>query len=62
MGAFGEVVRRHVDLVYGMRARRQMGEGGGAEDVTQGVFFLLADAEGRGGWGAGRGMGWRGGC
>src|ERR1035437_1889568 len=39
--AFGELVRRHVDLVFGA-ARRMLGrQGMHAEDVTQAVFLLL---------------------
>jgi RNA polymerase sigma factor (sigma-70 family) len=40
--AFAEVVRRYVRLVYG-RCARQLGDPHAAEDVTQGVFLVLAD-------------------
>src|SRR5579862_7912502 len=39
--AFERIVRRHVDMVFAA-AQRQMKDPAGAEDVTQGVFLLLA--------------------
>lgn len=39
--AFAELVKRHVDLVYGA-ARRQAGEDQMAQEITQKVFCLLA--------------------
>ena len=53
--AMDELVRRHVDFVYAT-ARRQLGDGHAAEDVTQAVFLLMArkapsiDAERLAGW------------
>lgn len=41
-GAFGELVRRHVDLVYGCALRRLAGDAHLAKDVTQLVFCDLA--------------------
>lgn len=40
--AFAEVVRRHVDLVYGAALRKLKGNRARAEDVTQEVFAALA--------------------
>ena len=40
--AFGELVRRYVDLVYSTALRHLAGESGLAEEVTQSVFLLLA--------------------
>ena len=40
--AFRELVRRHVDVVYGAARRMLGGPGQEAEDVTQAVFLLLA--------------------
>ena len=39
-GEMDERMRGYVDVVYGA-ARRQMGDGEGAEDVAQGVFLLM---------------------
>ena len=39
--AFGELVRRHVDIVYSA-ARRMIGEEQSARDITQAVFLALA--------------------
>ena len=39
--AFGEVVKRHLALVYGV-CLREIGDPQMAEDVTQGVFLVLA--------------------
>lgn len=40
-GAFREVVRKHVDLVFAT-ALRKVGEAGGAEEIAQNVFSALA--------------------
>lgn len=40
--AFAEVVRRHVDLVYGVALRQTRGNAGWAEEVAQAVFSDLA--------------------
>lgn len=40
--AFTEIVRRHVDLVYGAALRRTNGDAHLAADVTQDVFIALA--------------------
>lgn len=40
-GAFTELVRRYIDLVYSTALRRT-GQTQLAEDVTQNVFFLLS--------------------
>ena len=47
-GAFGELVRKHVDWVYGCARRMLNGRGlaGEAEDVTQAVFVLLSQKAG----------------
>jgi RNA polymerase sigma factor (sigma-70 family) len=54
--AFAELVGRHVGMVYGVARRMLGGPGREAEDVVQGVFWLLAQRAGRvkgeklGGW------------
>ena len=40
--AFAEVVRRHVDLVYGAALRQTHGNAALAQDVVQGVFTDMA--------------------
>ncbi len=39
--AFREIVRRHIDLVFGT-AMRKVGDAGGAEEISQNVFGALA--------------------
>ena len=43
-GAFGELVGRHVNLVYGAALRMLGGPGKGEEDVVQAVFLLLSES------------------
>ncbi len=38
--AFGEIVRRHLNLVYSV-CRRSLGDAELANDITQAVFLLL---------------------
>ena len=40
--AFGELVRRYVDLVYSTALRHVSGESSLAEEITQTVFVLVA--------------------
>ncbi len=40
--AFGELVRRHIDFVYGAALRQVRGNAGLAQDVVQVVFTDLA--------------------
>jgi len=40
--AFAELVRRHVDFVYGVAVRRVGGDSHLAEDICQDVFVALA--------------------
>ena len=46
-GAFGELVGRHVDMVYGAARRMLGGPGREAEDVAQAVFLLLSQKAAR---------------
>lgn len=44
--AFAELVRRHIDLVYGVALRRTGGDAHGAADIAQQVFINLAHRAG----------------